>query len=188
MKYRDSITDLYKNNKFIILILLGFIVILIGYYYIFFKPAASRFLKFYKHQNELKTHILSTNRDFKNIQNLSKDIAVLRNKGASYRQRLVNEQDLPAFIEELSKIAQDADVKITLIKPIKTDTTRKKEGLISMPVQIEASCGYHELGKFVNSLENHTRFVKVNDIKIKSNPESDRLHNVTLLIQTYALP
>ena len=46
---------------------------------------------------------------------------------------------------------------------------------------------YPSLRKFLSSMENSDRFMKVADIQIKSNAQSPKKHDVEILVLTYVL-
>jgi len=56
-----------------------------------------------------------------------------------------------------------------------------------IPIMVTAKAGYHEVGRFIASLENSDRFMKVVDIQIKADRALPRKHDVELLVVTYVL-
>jgi hypothetical protein len=50
---------------------------------------------------------------------------------------------------------------------------------------ISARAGYHELGKFMSTLENSGRFMKCADMRMKANTSNPKKHDVELLVLTY---
>ena len=84
------------------------------------------------------------------------------------------------------------DIKIVGIVPamsyLKDDKSVKKSQIYrEIPILITAKSGYHELGSFLNNLENADRFMKVVDIDIKANKTSPKKHDVELMVCTYIL-
>jgi Tfp pilus assembly protein PilO len=95
-------------------------------------------------------------------------------------------------LENLSEMAKDSNIKIVGIVPaisyFKDDKSANKSQIYrEIPILITAKSGYHELGHFLNNLENADRFMKVADIDIKSNKTSPKKHDVELMVCTYIL-
>ena len=86
-------------------------------------------------------------------------------------------------------MAKSANTKIVGIMPVtgKEEKAEKNQIYKEIPILISAKSGYHELGRFLNSLENSDRFMKVGDMHIRANPATPKKHDVELLVLTYIL-
>lgn len=56
-----------------------------------------------------------------------------------------------------------------------------------VPITITAKSGYHQLGAFINRVENGKRLMKVADVDITFDNMNKTEHNVELLVMTYVL-
>src|SRR3990167_3114096 len=73
---------------------------------------------------------------------------------AAAERAFVASNELPTLLENLSKLAQDSDVKIISLKPIEAvSKTEKAKRYQSIPIEINSSSGTHELGRFLSKLE-----------------------------------
>jgi len=54
-----------------------------------------------------------------------------------------------------------------------------------MPIMITAKSGYHQLGNFISNLENEKRIINIEDLQIKYDASSPRMHNVVIMMKTY---
>ena len=103
--------------------------------------------------------------------------------------RLVASNELPALLENLSTLAQDSGVKIISLKPIETVAKTEKAQEIrryhSIPIEISALSGTHELGKLLSKLESGPTFFRVTDIKITANSADIRRHSIQLGLETF---
>ena len=99
------------------------------------------------------------------------------------------EDIMNSLLEELSEVAIESGVKILSIKPITMpETAADKSGIYrQVPISIEAKCGYHDLGLFIQKLESLDRFMKISDIYLESNKSDAIRHNAKLEITTYTL-
>ena len=54
-----------------------------------------------------------------------------------------------------------------------------------LPIALTARSGYHELGAFINQLENSERIFMVKTIEIKADPSDPKRHHATLVVETF---
>ncbi|MBU1087415.1 MAG: type 4a pilus biogenesis protein PilO [Candidatus Omnitrophica bacterium] len=126
--------------------------------------------------NELDTGI-------KNFAFVEKEEASLSQAYNDFLAGLPAQKDFPVFLELISKLAKNNDVKIVAIEPQKIT---EAQGLffINIPVFIDAYCGYHELGKFINDIESADKFMRIGNLKIrKDDPDTDKIQ---VFISIYA--
>ncbi len=164
-------------------------------------PKVSRLFALLSETSRLKTDMRSVQRDMVQIRALEKKRDFIKKQIAEYETGFLDASKIPVFLEELSELAKECNVKLTALKPMEV-TTEFKSGLgvnseggavrhsggfyEEIPIYIRAECGYHPLGKFINRLEVGNRFVRITDIKIQGQREKPRLHKVDLIIETIA--
>lgn len=108
---------------------------------------------------------------------------------ARLSRKVIREEEMPALLQDITGMANKVNLKILQIRPFK-DMKAKEEtvgGLRLVPVMIslELRCGYHALGNFINAIENSTKFMLVESVKINSNGEDYLNHNIKVEIRTY---
>ena len=94
------------------------------------------------------------------------------------------------LIENISVLAIKEFVKISEIKPqldIKPTSALNTQDYKFSPlkIEIEASSGYHQLGRFLNKLENENPFISVKEFSIKQEPNNNSRHNIRLVLMTF---
>ena len=117
---------------------------------------------------------------------------------SSLRNLLPGEEELSTAIERLSELASQAQVKIQTIFPQRALGEQDvmagapKEGTASLPVvyktipiQIDAVAGYHQLGTFLSLVELGDKPMRVASLRISANPREPKRHLVKLLIMSY---
>ncbi len=177
-----------ENKKIIALLLLGGLVFFVLYFNLFLKPAIA-------HINEIRPQLYKFTQDIAKIQQWSNErneterrLRDLENKVRNYQTILSTESEIPLLLEELSAIAGKSKIKIIGIKPKMESapaSDKRKIPYQEIPIFIEATCGYHQLGYFISELENAKRLFAVRDISIKGNSESTRSHDVSLVVSTF---
>lgn len=178
-----------KTQTTILIALLGIIVSVLYIYFIFI-PQFTKDLglvgRAIKMRGELKyaKTLIAEKEDFK------KKVAEYNEKIDLYEKKLPAQQEVPSLLENLSKMAMNANINIIGITPVALKLSREKKGQVyrEIPILITAKSGYHELGRFLSNLENGDRFMKVVDISIKTNTSAPKKHDVELMVYTYVLP
>lgn len=180
------------QTQVLLLTVLTVLIAAILYLYFVFVPQAIRVFKLTANAGKMRSELKSARIMIKDFEKLKNDLEEQSQKVESYEKKLPAEQEIPALLENLSNMAKDSDIKIVGIAPamsyFKDDKSVKKSQIYrEIPILITAKSGYHEFGRFLNSLENADRFIKVADINIKANKVSPKKHDVELMVCTYIL-
>jgi len=122
----------------------------------------------------------------KNFAALEKELEDLNDAYADFVNRLPPQKEFPVFLELLSEMAKKNNVKIVAIEPQKLidDPTLF---FVTIPVFLDAYCGYHDLGKFISALENAEKFMRIDNIKISGDDTGSGNHQIFLAIHTFCL-
>ena len=116
---------------------------------------------------------------------------------------LPNDQEIADLVKNLDKISEstregDDAIKVTVFHPDEEEkvSARKKKAAVqedsaftSHPYMIQAQGNFYQMGRFVNQLENHIRFIKARSFMIAL-PRDKRLRDIapkfiTMKIVTY---
>lgn len=119
-----------------------------------------------------------------------KEVTRLREKTKELAIRFPSKTELPELLEHLSEIADKSGVQIVEISPSRMIQTAEKEKVSStlyeeIPIALTAKSGYHELGAFINQLENSERIFTVKNVEIKADPSDSKRHHVALVVETF---
>ena len=157
----------------------------------------------------IKLQIQNLNRVTPGIQKLKEDINALSAQLAKMRgektklvqakeqafsksKKFITEEEVPSLLEEISETAKENDIELIQMKP-----SREKAAGVSpkdaaalkftpFSISMSLSCGYHQLGRFLNSLENKNIFIAVQDMDISSRQKDYFKHKVELTLRVYA--
>jgi len=180
-----------KDKKTQVVILAGLLAILgvVLYFSFILKPQIVRVAESVSAAGSIDADLKEAGKNIANIPAFKKNIVAYEEKVDRYEKMLPVEQEIPSLLENLSNIARSSNIKIVGIIPVtvKEDKPKKAQVYQEIPILINAKSGYHELGKFLSSMENSDRFMKVADIQIKSNAQSPKKHEVEVLVLTYIL-
>ncbi len=134
--------------------------------------------------------------DLQRIQQIKDGLNSSRTELEAMSLKVRSLQEVPVILEEISRTANQFHVKIDKVKPL----PESQEALISapegkyyaLPIVIQAVCGYHMFGHFLNTLESGHLFFILRDWHMEAGPEAGKglLVQATLkmiLIQKSAL-
>ena len=102
-------------------------------------------------------------------------------------KKIIFDSQLASLLNDISKIGNANNVTILQIKPSR-DT--QKSGAAApkfspVSISLDLICGYHNLGKFINDLENNQTFISIESLKIEARPEEVLKQRVSLTLKTY---
>ncbi|MCX5667179.1 MAG: type 4a pilus biogenesis protein PilO [Candidatus Omnitrophica bacterium] len=182
-----------KQTQTLLLIVLVSFMAAAAYLYFVFVPQAVRVFTLSVNVGKMRSELKSARLVIADMDKLKNDLKKNSEKVESYEKKLPVEHEIPALLENLSSMAKDSNIRIVGIVPAMSyskDDKSVKKNLIyrEIPILITAKSGYHELGHFLNDMENADRFMKVADIAIKANKASPKKHDVELMVCTYILP
>jgi len=189
------------TQKFLIAISAG-IVAIVAFLLFMIVPKATKLVSLIKSNSQLSIELKDTELNIARTEKMKEKKDGLQKKISSSQERFLEQRQIPVFLEELSKLAEEADVKLNSLKLPKAavgsdwkaasaaSPARKKASVEDkyekVPIFIEAECGFHELGSFINKLENAKRFIGIADMEIAAQKDSVKLHKVSLNIETIA--
>lgn len=166
--------------------------ILVGYFFLFLTPVVSKLTFLFQNVSGLRIRLDTAEISINSMPKLKREIEEIRSEVDFYSNKLPRKEEFPSILENLSDMAQDANVKITKILPGKDSQILIEEEARSdiyqqREILISAQCGYHQLGAFIAALENTERFMKVSAIKIEAGKVNPKRHNVQLTVKTFIL-
>jgi len=96
----------------------------------------------------------------------------LRNKLTALKQQLPEEKEITTLLKQVSDLCIRAGLKVLLWKP--QQRKPHASGIVyEIPVSVELSGSYHNLGSFFSSLTKLSRIVNISNIKL-TDPKPDK--------------
>ena len=136
----------------------------------------------------------------KDLTNLNRDLQsmdVSKNKQGTDSQKAViksykipSEGQIIGILEDISKEANKFDIKISQIRPSRDLKSTKPvvgaaDKFIPYLINLDLVCDYHNLGRFINTLENFPVFMEVEEFKISTQLPDYMKQKISLVIKTY---
>lgn len=164
------------DNKKVALIMLSCLIIIYIDFAILFKLQLKGIKTVSPKVAKLKTDIHQLSKGLANLKIKQVEIK----KGQPRVKKIVLEREIPSLLERISVMANKNNVRIIKILPSK-DTKSTSYILIGL----DLTCDYHNLGSFLNDLENSQDFIAVEEIKIRSDMSNYFQQNVNLMLRIY---
>jgi len=124
--------------------------------------------------------------DKQRINQLKKSLDQTRSTLEAMNIKIRPLQEVPAILDTISRIANEYEVKIDKLVPQKQEQeslTQAEEGhYYALPIVIQARCGYHMFGRFLNKLENENLYFSLKDLVVQNDEKNPRTHLFTLTI------
>lgn len=145
---------------------------------------------------KLKKELGNLNKDLDIMRDLEQKQTDIKQETISKVKQIITEEQLPLLIQDISRIANEHSVKIMQIKPVKdlkapggkaSNIIKPDIGkLTSILITLDLTCGYHNLGSFINDLDNSEQFIAmIEELKIISDPADYLQQRVNLTLKVY---
>lgn len=124
------------------------------------------------------------------LKGLEAGIEKLKARIDYYQRKLTSKVDVPQILKELNQMAEPLRIKIVSVNPLAKEEISLPGGeefIFQVPIRISLKCGYHQLGIFINKIENSPRFMKIADLKINAVSRDIWAHDIELVITSYGL-
>ncbi len=125
------------------------------------------------------------------LDNLKLDLARMKGpvaKATPKTKRIIPGSELSWMIEEIYRLGSEYNVKIVQITPGREAKSAKAGSgttYLTLPFNIEVSCGYHSLIKFLKALEAHSVIMAVEELEIIRSQKDIFFHEVKLILNIY---
>lgn len=171
------------------IIIFGILGIIFFDYWLFINPVVKVFTKNLSQSGALESELRGLKDDQKNKQRIEQNWNQTEEKLEQSEKRFIPPNEMPAFLENISKLALDSGVKVMSLQPFekpgKGNAKESSSPYSGMSIKISAIGGTHEFGKFLSLLETNPTFIKVIALRISHNTMDDRKHTLELSIEVY---
>ena len=146
------------------------------------KSAAAKITK-------LKNDLTNLNRSLESMRAAKLKQGESAQKIAVRSAKIIPESQLSGLLQEISSQANKLEIKISQIRPMRelvnAKTISAGEKFIPILINLDLTCDYHTLGKFIDQLEGAEVFLSVQEIKISTQLPDYKKQKVVLVLKTY---
>lgn len=178
----NQITPKQKNY----ILMGGVIFIFVLDIFVFMRPQFRALSKTNEKIKNLSQEMAALKDNSQRIEQFKQEVEQLKTTVGEKSDRILPKESVPLILEKLSRLANENGIKIDNIKPLadreKSILKKKERDYLALPIQLKAKSGYHNLGKFLNRLEQGEIFFRVKEFSMTAAPDI-KLHNVELTVE-----
>ncbi|MCX5886633.1 MAG: type 4a pilus biogenesis protein PilO [Proteobacteria bacterium] len=169
----DTILKLPKQKK--ILILAGIIgIFAFLYFYLLYFPQYTKYAGLQAKVQKLTSDLEEEKKVATTLPKFKKEAQELEQLFNAALKELPDKKEIPSLLMNISQMAQESGLQITLFQPQKENVMDFYE---EIPVKIKLSGGYHELALFFDKVANLSRIVNIKDLAIsEANVDGDKVN------------
>ncbi|MFH1777903.1 MAG: type 4a pilus biogenesis protein PilO [Candidatus Omnitrophota bacterium] len=130
-----------------------------------------------------RMNIKTLEQDIKNLAGYRSELESLKSQSQFYGLKLPSQEEFTSILEDISRIAAANNVKIQIIEP--RQPVFSEDFYLEIPIFLNARCGYHALGKFIDELEKADRIIKVTSIKISGSKSDPYNHEIIMMVSGF---
>jgi type IV pilus assembly protein PilO len=188
-----NLEDLKNNKTYQVIggVIAGYVVVFLVFYFAGIAPKSAKVKELRAKAAEKQSFLAkagSVEKQKKKIEDAKLKIADLKQNISYYEKKLPTEKDIPDLLQYLSNIAIETDV--TLLEIEKKQEIREEKDqtfYVTVPFNLILRGGYHNIGAFINKLENADRFMKIDQFEIKGDKRDPFEHRGEMMVYTYIL-
>lgn len=186
MAFNMDIKNLPPFSK-IIVVFLPSIVLIILFFVLVYSPKRKEIKVFGNDIVRLNSEIASSELKVKRIDTLRTENVMLKTRLRELQEQLPEEKEVSGLLRQISELGIKSGLKILLWRP--EARVPDPSGLyVRIPVRVEVSTSYHNLGSFSSHISRLPRIVNISDIKL-TNPvvkEGTQQLNASFIATTFS--
>lgn len=139
---------------------------------------------------QLKKDIKKLNSDLASLKDIGKTKEETQEAAIKIVDTIIKVEKVPKILEDIAKIANKWEVKIMQIRPLKPSLVKPEPStpiakFFPLLITLDITGTYHNIGKFINELENAPVFIAVEELLIKPDQINYLNQKITLTLKTY---
>jgi Tfp pilus assembly protein PilO len=142
---------------------------------------------------KLRTDLQAFDKDSARMREMKDKLSVQGQNEFLTAKRIPSEQDLASILQVVYDLANNNQVKVAGIKPVKEEPKKQSkksaasqvEDVLPLKLKLELSCDYHHLGRFLNDLDNAQIFFSTQEMRISTRDEDYLNQTVFMTLKTY---
>lgn len=186
MAFNIDVKNLPPFSK-IIMVFLPSIALIILFFVLVYSPKREEIKVFGNDIVRLNSEIASSEVKVKRLDMLRLENVMLKARLRELQEQLPEEKEVSGLLRQISELGIKSGLKILLWRP--EERVPDPSGLyVRIPVKVEVSTSYHNLGSFSSHISRLPRIVNISDIKL-TNPvvkEGAQQLNASFIATTFS--
>lgn len=154
-------------------------------YFVLMRPQLATLTKINPELKILAGDIEKAKTEITKLDQYKKEVSRLEDAIKKENEKVEPREEVPLILEHISRLANTNGVKITQIMPNVIDSEIVLENndrvYYSLPIDIEAKAGYHNFGRFIDTIEQGEIFLQVKKLTIASTANT-KDHSIKLTL------
>lgn len=141
---------------------------------------------------KLKSDLSALSAQFARMQEEKGKQLQAKEEALSKAKKFITEGQIPSLLEEVANTAKENGVELIQMKPLREGPAAAgaKDAIAvkfnPLLISLSLSCGYHQLGSFLNGLENKEMFLALEELAVSAHQKDYFNHKVELVLKAYA--
>jgi len=176
MALKINIKELPTYAKVVITVLPSILLIVL-FVFLIYSPKKKEIGRLNRSITKLDNEIATGEVKIRKLDQLKAENKLLKKKLAKLQEKLPREQEVSPLLKQLSDLGVKTGLEILLWKPGKR-RVGPNNLYYEIPVKIEVTTGYHNLGIFFGQISRLPRIVNIEDINISSKKSKKRVRGL----------
>lgn len=187
-----NLSNLHLDNQKKIIIVIFCVLIVYGEM-AFILKSQSAGIKSLDHKiKSLKNDLANLNQDLLNMRAAQGRESLPAQKIIIKPSKIISEGQISGLLQDIASLANKLDIRIGQIRPSRemvsvqnTKNAVADDKITPVLINLDLTCDYHNLGKFINELEGGQVFLAVQELKISTQLPDYMKQKVALVLKTY---
>ncbi len=177
---QEKITALPQSRK-ILLVLATLIVLGGGFYYFKYQGMMKTASRLQDEIRKNEARLADLKKKEKEIEKVREEVAKSREELKYYLTFLPDQKEIPVLLENISLVGSEVGLENILFQP---QAEKQYEFYASVPIRLDLAGTYHQLGVFLDRISKMDRILKVEDLNLVRQANSQNLQ-VSCTLYTY---
>jgi type IV pilus assembly protein PilO len=139
-------------------------LILGGYGYVFYKPAAAQRAAAEAQERDLERKVSEVRAIVANLSAFEQEIEELEKRLKQALRQLPDSKELPGLLTDVSSLGKDAGLEFKAFRP---RDEIAKDFYAEVPIEVEFSGDYHDIARFFDKVSKLPRIVNVSQLEME---------------------
>jgi hypothetical protein len=140
--------------------------------------------------SKLKIELTSLNQGLESMRLVKGQPAALAQKKSLKSSRILSQSKVTELLQEISSVANKFNIQVVQLRPSRPVQPEKvltggKDKLGPLLINLDLVADYHNLGRFIQALEDSAVFMGVSELEISTQSPDYMKQKVTLVLKTY---
>lgn len=163
---------------------------LVAWANLLFFPQWGRWARQGTELKSLQGQVERTRRLLTQLPGVEKSNALLSNQVAIQPTTMPPQEQLPELLDRIAQLARFSHVRLVSLKPRGeiSGLAPGPSGYIEVPIEMETSAGYHQVGAFLDALESSESLLRVQELDIGTDSQDMWNHRTRITLEAYLAP